>query len=82
MSDSRSYKEILASVETALSYINNHLSNIDGHLEKINTTNLNQEVKIARNKDRIGLILKIGGSSLVVLIGGAVAWFIKLQGVW
>jgi len=81
MADKRPYKEILASVETHFIYINNHLGNIDGHLEKINTTNLNQEVKIARNKDRISLIVKIGGV-LLTLLGGSLAFILHLLGVY
>ena len=81
MADRRSYKEILASVETHFIYINNHLGNIDKHMERINTTNLDQEVKIARNKDRIGLIYKIGGGGLglgVILLGV----ILKLLGIY
>ena len=82
MTEKRSYKTILASVETHFIYINNHLSNLDKHLEKINTTNLQQEVKIARNKDRINLILRIGGGLLSLITAGAIAWVTHLQGVW
>ena len=82
MTEKRSYKEILASVETSLSYINNHLGNIDGHLEKINTTNLDQEVKIARNKDRIGLGYKIGGGIFSVLSLALVALVLHLLGIY
>ena len=82
MTDKRSYKEIQASVETHLIYINNHLGNIDKHLEKINTTNLTQEVKIQRNKDRISLHSKIGGGIGTMLGGAIVAVILKLMGVY
>ena len=82
MADKRTYKDILASVETHFIYINTHLTNIDQHLEKINTVNVKQEVKIARNKDRIGLISKIGGGLLTILSGGSVALILKLLGVY
>ena len=81
MADKRTYKEIAVSIETHVAYINNHLQNIDSHLEKINTTNLAQEVKIARNKDRIGLIWKIGGV-LLTLLGGSLAFILHLLGLY
>ena len=92
MSDKRTYKQIARDLEnymkaqveifnTHMVYINNHLSNMDGHLEKINTTDLGQEVKIARNKDRISLIFKIGGGLFAVLGGGA-AFVLHLLGVY
>ena len=36
MPEKRAYKEVLASVETHIVYIGNHLQNIDSHLDKIN----------------------------------------------
>ena len=81
MADKRNYRDIVIAVETSLGYINNHLRNIDGHLEKINTTNLDQEVKILRNKDRISLLWKVGGTC-VTIVGGGVAIILKLFGVY
>ena len=69
MADKRKYTETLAEIKIEMVYIRNHLRNIDGHMEKINTTNLDQEVKILRNKDRIGLIYKIGGAIFTILAG-------------
>jgi len=83
MNDKRSYRDILASVETHFIYINNHLKNIDSHMGKINDTNLKQEVKIIRNKDRIGLLFKIIGGLLLILAGGIITGAITyLQGLW
>ena len=82
MPDKRKYTETLASIETHFIYINNHLSNIDHHLEKINTTNLAQEVKIQRNKDRISLHSKIGGGIVALLGSATVAVILKLVGVY
>ena len=82
MADKRTYKENLATISTQLVYIESHLRNIDGHLEKINTTNLDQEVKIARNKDRIGLGYKIGGGLFSVLSLALVALVLRLLGVY
>lgn len=81
MADKRSYREIQASVETHLIYINNHLGNIDGHLEKINTINLAQEVKIAKNKTSIAWIKWIvGGGFTIITI--AVVGTLKVMGVY
>ena len=82
MADKRPYKEILASLETHFIYINNHLQNIDSHMEKINSTNLEQEVKIAKNKDRISLGYKIGGGILSIIGAGGIAGIIHLLGVF
>jgi len=88
MADKRKYTEILRDLDAKMAeyiitvqYINNHLGNIDQHLEKINTTNLDQEVKIIRNKDRISIGYKIGGGLLVVLGGGLIAFLLTMLGV-
>jgi len=82
MADKRSYTEILASVETHIVYVNNHLRNIDSHLEKINTTNLEQEVKIIRNKDRISLLYKIGGGLGTLCGAGLIALILRLLEIY
>lgn len=51
------------------------------HLVMINTTNLDQEVKIIRNKDRIGLVCKIGGAFITILATGAIAGVLQLLGI-
>jgi len=82
MSDKRSYSEILASVETHFIYINNHLKNIDSHMDKINNTNLEQEIKIHDTGKRIDpydkwskWILGITGTLMVAIV-------LKLFGVY
>lgn len=89
MPDKRKYTEILRDLDAKMAeyiitvqYINNHLGNIDSHMEKINTTNLDQEVKITRNKDRIGLMYKMGGGFVVILLTFIGGWLTKLQGLW
>jgi len=89
MGDKRSYKQLALDTEKHLmeynvqiTYIENHLRNIDHHLEKINTTDLKQEVAIARNKDRISLIFRIGGGLLTLLTTGLVALILKLVGIY
>lgn len=84
----RSYKDIVESLDKKMGeynvhiiYINNHLGNLDSHLEKINGTNLEQEVKIIRNKDRIHLISWIGGTLLTIFITGAIAGVLQLLGI-
>lgn len=85
MPDKRKYTEILRDLDArmveynvTIKYIENHLGNIDSHMGKINDTNFDQEVKIARNKDRIGLLYKIGGGFAIIIVTSIVAWIIKL----
>jgi len=82
MADKRTYKEVLASLETHIIYIGNHLKNIDSHMGKINDTNLEQELKIGRNKDRISLGYKIGGGIALIALGGVVTVALKVLGVY
>ena len=89
MADKRKYTDILRDLDAKMAeynitiqYVNNHLGNIDGHLEKINTTNLGQEVKIARCKDRISLGYKIGGGLFSVLSLALVALVLHLLGIY
>jgi len=82
MTDKRSYKEVLASVETSLTYINNHLANIDSHLNKLNERTGDCEVSTAKNKDRISLIYKIGGGFLTTLLAGSLAVGLHLMGIY
>lgn len=85
MNNKQSYKELVVQLNTGLQYIQNHLRNIDQHLEKINTTNVDQEIKIALNKEyaesHFGLIWKVG-SILVAIIGGLMVFILHLLGVY
>ena len=88
MVDKRKYTEVLRDLEVKMAeylltaqFINNHLQNMDGHLEKINTINLEQEIEIARNKDRISLGYKLGGV-LLTLLGGSLAFILHLLGLY
>lgn len=78
MADKRSYKEVLASLETHIIYINNHLGNIDKHLEKQNTSIADHGKSIAKNSTWITAIRWVIGLIMV----GAITWFTHLQGVW
>ena len=87
--DKRKYTDILRDLDAKMAeynitveYIKNHLGNIDSHMGKINDTNLKQEVKIARNKDRIGLGYKIGGGLFSILSLALVALVLRLLGVY
>ena len=53
----RSYKEIVASFETHIIYINNHLQNIDTHLERLNMTVNDNKTRSKINKWAIGGIV-------------------------
>ena len=82
MSDKRKYTDVVSNIETHIIYINSHLQNIDTHLERINDTNLKQEVKIVRNKDRISLGYRMGGGLLTLMVSGTIALLLKLMGVY
>ena len=89
MTDKRKYTEVIRDLDAKMAeynitieYVKNHLGNIDSHMGKINDTNLKQEVKIARNKDRIGLGYKIGGGLFSVLSLALVALVLRLLGVY
>jgi len=89
MADKRKYTEILRDLDAKMAeynitiqYVNNHLGNIDSHMGKINDTNLDQELKIARNKDRISLGYKIGGGFLLIAASGITAITLRLLGVY
>jgi chromosome segregation ATPase len=53
MAKERTVKEILASIDTTLTYQENHLQNIDKHLERLNTRTGKSEVTIATNCEQI-----------------------------
>ena len=85
MINKRTYKETLVSIETHMIYIQTHLKNIDSHMAKINDTNLEQEVKLARNKDRISLGYKLGGrigGGLFAVLLLAIGVILKLAGIY
>jgi len=81
MTEKRRYTDIVASLETHIIYIQTHLRNIDAHLEKLNTQENRQNVAIAKNSVRIGLLWKIG-SGLLALTAGAIATLLKIMGVY
>jgi hypothetical protein len=49
MTRKRRYTETVASIETALTYINNHLKNIDSHLNRQNEALTEHSKAIARH---------------------------------
>jgi len=81
MGEKRRYIDIVASLETHIIYINTHLQSIDAHLEKLNNQENRQNVAIAKNSVRIGLMWKIGGGLLVLLSSG-IAILLKALGVY
>ena len=82
MADKRTYKEIVASIETSIGYIDNHLRNIDAHLNRLNERTGDCELLSARNKDRISLAYKIGGGLFSVLSLALVALVLRLLGIY
>ena len=73
MADKRTYKEIVARIETSISFIENHLSNIDQHLNRLNERTGKAESSISRIKG-IGIGV-ISVSSLIALV-------LKIVGVY
>ena len=49
MPDKRTYKEVLVAIEAKMTYVENHLSNIDHHLERQNDKLFNHGKDIAKN---------------------------------
>lgn len=66
MSDKKSYTEVVASFETHIIYIREDIGEIKEQLKVLNARTGDCEVQVAKNKTRIGLIYKIGGSILGV----------------
>ena len=86
MSDKRTYTNVLIeiegrlrSIETINTYQENHLANIDKHLNKLNERTSDCEVSAAKNKTRIGALYWIFG---VLFSGGGITFVVlKLVGV-
>ena len=77
MPENRSYKEVLASVETHIIYIKTHLSNIDQHLNKLNERTDKTENKA--NANTIWRRVIIGVGTTVAL--GLISWCFFLSGI-
>jgi len=67
--DRRPYKELVGVIETKLTYIENHLHNIDSHLEKLNGSVSEHGKAIATNKNTSVWLWRIIGLFIVGLIG-------------
>ena len=67
--DRRSYKQLVGIVETSLTYMNNHLGNIDSHLERLNNSIGKHGEALATNKTSIVWLWRIIGLFTVGLIG-------------
>jgi len=72
MPENRPYKEVLASLETHIVYIKNHLGNIDQHLNKLNDRTSSNEHGIADNRSRIGFICKVSSWVSGAIFGGGI----------
>lgn len=77
-------KEELSELKTITSYQENHLRNIDQHLNTQNERISANEKATAKNTDRIGIILRVGGWVAAILGGGGgiTAITLKLLGVF
>ena len=77
--ETRSYKDIVIAVETSLSYINNHLQNIDSHLNRQNERLTEHDKSITRNTTRVNLLYKVIGG--IIVSGGGTAGILKILGI-
>ena len=78
MPEKRSYKEVLANLETHVVYINNHLQNIDKHLERQNDKLIESAKIISRNSAWICALKYAVYIIIAVLIGAITATRIGL----
>ena len=86
MTAKKSYTEVLIEIESRLSslttissYQENHLGNIDGHLNTLNERTDKNEKQIEKNKDRIGIMLRVGAWLAAILGSGGGITFITLR---
>ena len=80
MISKRKYTDTLVSLELVLSYMDNHLSNIDAHLQKQNDTIFEECKARIRNTNDLKWIKRIGGCLLGS--GGVTAGILKLLEVY
>ena len=79
LNDKRSYREVLASVETSLTYMNNHLGNIDKHLERGNNKLSEHDKAITKNSTWVIALRWMVYILFIALIGTVTTGVI---GVW
>lgn len=68
MNEKRTYTSVVASIETHIEHISNHLQNIDTHLERLNNSQGEQDEQISQNGNNITWVIKIGGGILVLIL--------------
>ena len=59
MADKRSYRDLVIRLETQNEYINNHLHNIDSHLNRLNERTSENELNTAKNTNSIKILRNI-----------------------
>ena len=86
MAERQSYTEVLTDIKVELSslrtiseYQENHLGNIDSHLNLLNERTGKTERGTDRNSDRISIIWKVGGWVGGSIFGGGVITAIVLK---
>lgn len=86
MAEKKSYTDVLVGVLTELSelktissYQENHLGNIDQHLNTLNERTAKSEHKISQTADRVGIIIRCGAWLAALLGGGGGLTFIALK---
>ena len=70
MTDKRKYTEVLASLEVHFQYINNHLGNIDKHLDRLNNRVRETEDKTTKNTTNIKWLIRILIGAGIISGGG------------
>ena len=66
---SETIKIIVARIDERVLNIQDSISKIDSHLDRLNDSEGKQNVHIAKNAVKIGFMWKIGGGFLVVIAG-------------
>lgn len=77
--EKRTYTQNLAEIKTILSYQENHLGNIDSHLDKLNDRTNSNEIKAEKNATNTKWVIRIGGT--IFGGGGVTTLILFLSGV-
>ncbi len=80
MTEKRKYTEVVASIETHILYMGRDIKAIKEHIGEMNDHEGEQDVRITKNTNNIGWIMKIGGS--LFAIGSLVALVLKIVGLY
>jgi len=74
-------REIVVRIDERVIAIQTNIVKVFAHLERLNNQENRQNVAIAKNSVRIGLMWKIGGG-ILVLLGSGIAILVKALGIY